>query len=54
MSTTSIIITLIVSGALLWIINNYIPIADKYISIINIVFGITAVAWLLNGFGIGF
>jgi len=47
-----IVITLIVVGVLLWLINNYIPMAGSIKSILNAVVVIVVVLWLLNIFGL--
>jgi hypothetical protein len=43
---------LIVVGALLWLVNTYIPMARSIKSILNAVVVIVVVMWLLNVFGI--
>jgi hypothetical protein len=43
---------LIVVGVLLWLVNNYIPMARSIKSILNAVVVIVVVVWLLNVFGI--
>jgi hypothetical protein len=48
----NIVITLIVVGVLLWLINNYIPMAGSIKSILNVVVVIVVVLWLLNIFGV--
>jgi hypothetical protein len=52
MSLISLIITLIVVGVLLWLVNNYIPMDGKIKSILNAVVVISVVVWLLYAFGI--
>lgn len=52
MSLVSIIVTLIVVGVLLWLINTYIPMDGKIKKILNVVVVILVVLWLLNVFGI--
>ncbi|HUY13640.1 MAG TPA: Thivi_2564 family membrane protein [Terriglobia bacterium] len=47
-----VVITLIVVGVLLWLINNYIPMAGSIKSILNAVVVIVVVLWLLNIFGL--
>jgi len=47
-----IVITLIVVGVLLWLVNNYIPMAGSIKSILNAVVVIVVVLWLLNIFGL--
>jgi hypothetical protein len=51
MSLISIVITLIVVGILLWLINTYIPMDGKIKKIINAVV-VVVVLWLLNVFGV--
>src|ERR1035438_8059517 len=52
MSLVSVVLTLIIVGVLLWLINTYIPMQGAIKSIINIVVVIAVVLWLLYGFGI--
>jgi hypothetical protein len=52
MSLVTIVITLIVVGVLLWLVNTYIPMDGKIKNIINIVVVIVVVLWLLNVFGV--
>lgn len=47
-----VIITLIVVGILLWLVNSYIPMDAKIKNILNIVVIICVVLWLLNVFGV--
>ncbi|HKX13174.1 MAG TPA: Thivi_2564 family membrane protein [bacterium] len=47
-----IVLVLIVIGVLLWLVNNYIPMAGSIKTIINIVVVIAVVVWLLKVFGI--
>lgn len=51
MSLVSLVITLIVVGVLLWLINNYIPMDGKIKKILNIVVVIIVIIWLLQVFG---
>ena len=48
----TVIITLIVVGLLLWLVNNKLPMDGTIKSIINIVVIIAVVVWLLRVFGI--
>lgn len=48
----NVIITLIVVGVLLWLINNYLPMDGKIKQIVNIVIIIAVIIWLLRSFGI--
>ena len=52
MSLVTIVISLIVVGVLLWLVNTYIPMDGKIKKIINIVVVVVVVLWLLNVFGI--
>ena len=46
-----IVITLIVVGVLLWLVNSYIPMDGNIKKILNVVVIICVVLWLLNIFG---
>jgi len=48
----SVIVTLIVIGVLLWLVNTYIPMDGKIKQIINVVVVICVVVWLLSVFGV--
>ena len=48
----SVIITLVVVGVLLWLVNAYIPMDAKIKNILNVVIVIAVVLWLLNVFGV--
>ena len=52
MPLITIVITLIVVGVLLWLINTYIPMDGKIKKILNIVVVVVVVLWLLNVFGV--
>jgi hypothetical protein len=52
MPLLNVVVTLIIIGVLLWLINTYIPMQSTIKSIINIVVVIAVVLWLLYGFGI--
>ena len=43
---------LIVVGVLLWLVNNFIPMASSIKSILNLLVVIIVVLWLLSVFGI--
>jgi len=51
-SLLSIVLTLIVVGILLWLVNSYIPMDGKIKNILNIVVVIAVVLWLLQAFGV--
>jgi hypothetical protein len=52
MPLVSILLTLIVVGVLLWLVNRFIPMAGSIKSILNAVVVIGVVLWLLNVFGL--
>ena len=52
MPVISVIVTLIVVGVLLWLVNTYIPMDGKIKKILNAVVVICVVVWLLFAFGI--
>jgi hypothetical protein len=52
MSLIGLILTLVVVGILLWLVNNYIPMDSKIKAIINVVVVIVVVIWLLQVFGV--
>jgi hypothetical protein len=47
-----IVITLIIVGVLLWLVNSYIPMASSIKTILNIVVVIAVILWLLHLFGV--
>jgi type IV secretory pathway TrbL component len=52
MPLISLVVTLIVVGVLLWLVNTYIPMDSKIKKILNVVVVVCVVAWLLYAFGI--
>ena len=52
MSLISVVVTLIVIGVLLWLVNTYVPMDGKIKKILNVVVVICVVVWLLYAFGI--
>lgn len=52
MSLITIVVTLVIVGVLLWLVNNYIPMDGKIKRILNIVVVVVVVLWLLNVFGV--
>jgi 1-acyl-sn-glycerol-3-phosphate acyltransferase len=52
MPLISVIVTLIVVGVLLWLVNSYIPMAGSIKKILNAVVVICVVVWLLFAFGV--
>lgn len=51
MSLFTIVITLVVVGVLLWLVNNYIPMDRKIKNVLNILVVIITVVWILKVFG---
>jgi len=47
-----VVITLIVVGILLWLINTFLPMDGKIKNLLNIVVVVAVVIWLLNAFGV--
>ena len=52
MSLISVVLTLIVVGVLLWLINTYIPMQGTIKGILNFVVVVAVILWLLYGFGV--
>jgi len=52
MPIISVLITLVVVGVLLWLVNTYIPMDVKIKNILNVVVIILVVLWLLSVFGV--
>lgn len=52
MPLLQVVMTLIVVGVLLWLVNRFIPMASSIKSILNAVVVIAVVLWLLNVFGL--
>lgn len=52
MSLVGLVVTLIVVGVLLWLVNTYIPMDPKIKTILNVVIVIAVVLWLLSAFGV--
>ena len=52
MPLINVVLTLIVVGVLLWLINTFIPMDGKIKNLLNIVVVIAVVVWLLNAFGV--
>ena len=51
MPLLQILMVLIAVGVLLWLVNNFIPMAGSIKSILNAVVVIGVIVWLLNIFG---
>jgi hypothetical protein len=52
MSLISVLITLIIVGVLLWLVNSYIPMDGKIKKILNAAVVVIVILWLLSAFGI--
>lgn len=52
MPLMTIVITLIVVGVLLWLVNAYVPMDGKIKTILNAVVVIAVILWLLRAFGL--
>ena len=52
MSLLSLILALVLVGALMYVINVYIPMESRIKSLLNIVVIIVLVLWLLQAFGL--
>jgi len=52
MPLINVVISLVVVGVVLWLINTYIPMQGTIKKILNIVVVIVVVLWLLYGFGV--
>ncbi|MGA3051593.1 MAG: Thivi_2564 family membrane protein [Chitinispirillaceae bacterium] len=52
MSIIAILVTLIIVGVLLWLVNSYIPMDGNIKKILNGVVVILVIVWLLSAFGI--
>ena len=52
MPLLNVVITLIVVGVILWLINTYIPMQGTIKQILNIVVVVVVILWLLYGFGV--
>jgi hypothetical protein len=52
MPIVNIALTLILIGVLMWLVNNYIPMAGSIRSILNAVVVIAVVVWVLRASGV--
>ena len=48
----SVVVSLIIVGLLLWLVNNFLPMDGRIKQILNILVIIAVVLWLLSTFGI--
>jgi hypothetical protein len=47
-----VVLTLIVAGVILWLINTYIPMASSIKTILNLVVVVVVCVWVLQAFGL--
>lgn len=52
MSFINLVVALVIVGVILFLINNYLPMDGKIKSILNAVFVIIVILWLLQSFGV--
>ena len=52
MPLLNVVLTLVVVGVILWLINTYIPMQSTIKRILNIVVVVVVILWLLYSFGI--
>lgn len=52
MPLLSVVVTLIVIGILLWLVNAYIPMEARIKQVLNVVVLVAVVLWLLSAFGL--
>lgn len=52
MTLISLVVTLVVVGVILWLINNYIPMDGNIKKILNAVVILVVILWLLTAFGL--
>lgn len=52
MSLIGLVLTLVIVGVVLWLINSYVPMDAKIKTIVNVVVVVVVVIWLLQAFGI--
>jgi hypothetical protein len=52
MTLLSLVLTLIVVGVLLYVVNTYVPMDPKIKNILNIVVVIAVIIWILSVFGL--
>jgi formate hydrogenlyase subunit 4 len=52
MPILQLIVILAAIGVIMWLVNTYIPMADPYKKILNVVVVIAVILWLLSVFGV--
>jgi hypothetical protein len=52
MPILTVLLTLVLVGVVLWLVNTYIPMAAPIKTILNVVVVVLVILWLLNAFGL--
>ena len=52
MPLINLVVTLVVVGVILWLINNFIPMDGMIKKILNVVVVLVVILWLLTAFGL--
>lgn len=52
MTLIGLIVTLVVVGVILWLVNTYVPMDQKIKTILNVIVVIIVVLWLLQAVGL--
>ncbi len=52
MSLLTVVVTLVVVGVVLWLVNTYIPMDGKIKQVLNVLVLIVVCVWLLQSFGV--
>jgi uncharacterized BrkB/YihY/UPF0761 family membrane protein len=52
MTLFTLLITIVIAGVALWLINTYIPMDEKIKTILNVVVVIILIVWLFNALGL--
>jgi hypothetical protein len=52
MTLIGLIVTLVIIGLILWLINNYLPMDQKIKTILNVAVVIVVILWLIQAFGL--
>ena len=52
MPLMNVLVTLVVIGVLLWLINTYVPMQARIKQILNVVAVVATVVWVLGAFGV--
>ncbi len=52
MNVLAILVTLLIIGIILWVVNNFIPMDEKIKKLLNAIVIILVIIWILKGFGV--